>query len=194
MSRDPSRSWCRRSNTGFQAAEPVALSTNRICFYDNHRSVNRACVGRWNFPMSFLPNEGRKKSTDCLENKLGRNFRKLHISVKVIELYHRHLVWKRHVFPHSARVRCLPQGRQSNLRWHFRVNSTTKCKSRHGIGADQLRIREETLESGNPFSGSWISASIPYINSQINETFGICQTAPNFIHQYLLKYFCYNCY
>ena len=95
--------------------------------------------------------------------------------------HHHHIFWKRHFLPRWARVICLPQGRQSNLWWHFtRVNLTTSgniaisqlsthrywsefflvagCLSSH----QPTRIREETLESGNLFSGSWISASVPY--------------------------------
>ena len=82
------------------------------------------------------------------------------------------------------RVRRLPQGRQPNLWRHLtRFDSTTKWKNRHrlvihapmGIGASfwwrdafhytvphqPFRNREETLESGNLFSDSWNSASVP---------------------------------
>ena len=79
------------------------------------------------------------------------------------------------------RVGRLPQGGQSNLWPHStRFNSTTKWKNCHqpdiqprilervlvaGCPTTQpIRIREKILESGNFFSGSWISASVPLDN------------------------------
>ena len=98
----------------------------------------------------------------------------------IIITNHQHLLfWKRRFLPHQARVGRFAQGRQPNLWQNFKkFNSNTSGKKTPsasyppmGIGASfwgwdalpnqPVGITEETLESRNLFSGSWISTSVP---------------------------------
>ena len=72
----------------------------------------------------------------------------------MIKYHHHPLFWKRCFLPPWARVRCLPQGRQSNLWQHFtRFNSTTSGKiaisqlSTHGYWSKILAGFPRILEN-----------------------------------------------
>ena len=96
--------------------------------------------------------------------------------------HHHHLLfWKRRFLPRYARIGRLPQGGQTKplvtlhkIQLDHRVEKSSSASYppidveasfswRDALPHQPVRIRKESLESGNLFSGSWISASVPPI-------------------------------